>query len=106
MNRSISFLGQAASRTAGTGGREGATNAQCLAYGAPSEIRFLHRLYARDTTVFIGEEISQATVFPRRFTHIWTRSPGALQLRFSQTTYQALEDFNPDSKARPVIPQT
>ena len=74
--------------------------------GVSSEIRFLRRLYAGDTTVFIGEEVSPATVFPRRFTHIWTRSLRGLQLRFSQTTYQALEDFNPDSNAKSVIPQT
>ena len=74
--------------------------------GVPSEIRFLRRVYSGDTIVFIGEEASPATVFPRRFTHIWTRSPNGMQLRFSQTTYQALEDFNPDSKAKAVIPQT
>jgi len=72
----------------------------------PSEIRVLRRLYSGDTTVFIGEGVSPATAFPRHFTHIWTRSPAGLQLRFSQTTYQALEDFNPDSQAPAVIPQT
>ena len=74
--------------------------------GVASELRVLRRLYSGDTMVFIGEEVSQTTVFPRRFTHIWSRAATGWQLRFSQTTYQALEDFNPDSKATSVIPQT
>jgi hypothetical protein len=74
--------------------------------GVPSEIRVLRRLHSGETTVFIGEGVSPATGFPRRFTHIWTNSPAGLQLRFSQTTYQALADFNPDSKVPVVIPQT